>query len=129
MVRVPLVEPHADMRCVCNGVLRVLFSGRVDDGSFKQYAGYIPVGTSKHLFYWFTEAQHANASGLPLILWLNGGAVLRDANALSPSLHRTLCPMSSLCLCVSVSIPFHARAWVLLPWWWPTVGAGPILPR
>lgn len=42
--------------------------------SFKQYAGYIPVGkrNDRALFYYFVEAEQ-NPSSKPLVLWLNGG--------------------------------------------------------
>lgn len=42
--------------------------------SFKQYAGYIPIGkrNDRALFYYFVEAEQ-NPSSKPLVLWLNGG--------------------------------------------------------
>ncbi|KAK6038331.1 serine carboxypeptidase [Cooperia oncophora] len=40
--------------------------------NFKQYSGYLTVGTKKQIFYWFVESQH-NPSGDPLVLWLSGG--------------------------------------------------------
>lgn len=42
---------------------------------FRQYAGYIDVGepNSKHLFYWFVEADHPRQASLPLAFWFNGG--------------------------------------------------------
>lgn len=43
--------------------------------NFQQYAGYIDVGegNSKHLFYWFVEADHRSPSSLPIAFWFNGG--------------------------------------------------------
>ncbi|MBN3288531.1 PPGB protein, partial [Polyodon spathula] len=40
--------------------------------SFRQYSGYLNVSESKHLHYWFVEAQ-LNPSSSPVVLWLNGG--------------------------------------------------------
>ncbi|KAK1156289.1 lysosomal protective protein-like [Acipenser oxyrinchus oxyrinchus] len=40
--------------------------------SFRQYSGYLNVAESKHLHYWFVEAQ-LNPSSSPVVLWLNGG--------------------------------------------------------
>lgn len=40
--------------------------------SFKQYAGYLSTGTSKHLHYWFVESQRSPKDD-PVVLWLNGG--------------------------------------------------------
>ncbi|EFJ23551.1 serine carboxypeptidase-like enzyme [Selaginella moellendorffii] len=42
---------------------------------FKQYAGQVEINATagRALFYWFYEADHPNASSLPLVLWLNGG--------------------------------------------------------
>ena len=44
---------------------------------FKQYAGYVTVGSgvnsSSSLFYWLVESQSSNPLKDPLILWLNGG--------------------------------------------------------
>ncbi|XP_024375470.1 serine carboxypeptidase-like 22 isoform X2 [Physcomitrium patens] len=43
--------------------------------NFSQYAGYIDVGEtkSKHLFYWFVEADNKSPSSLPIAFWFNGG--------------------------------------------------------
>ncbi|XP_024524248.1 uncharacterized protein LOC112344181 [Selaginella moellendorffii] len=43
--------------------------------NFKHYAGQIVVNerNGRALFYWFFEADHPNASSLPVALWLNGG--------------------------------------------------------
>lgn len=35
-------------------------------------SGYIPVGGSRHLFYWLIESQ-VNASSAPLLFWYQGG--------------------------------------------------------
>ncbi|XP_024524634.1 serine carboxypeptidase 24 isoform X2 [Selaginella moellendorffii] len=42
---------------------------------FKQYAGQAEINATagRALFYWFFEADHPNASSLPLVLWLTGG--------------------------------------------------------
>ncbi|XP_024528700.1 serine carboxypeptidase 24 isoform X2 [Selaginella moellendorffii] len=42
---------------------------------FRHYAGQIQINATadRSLFYWFYEADHPNASSLPLVLWLNGG--------------------------------------------------------
>jgi serine carboxypeptidase-like clade 2 len=37
-----------------------------------QYSGYIGVGGSRQLFYWFIEAQ-TNPSTAPLVFWYQGG--------------------------------------------------------
>jgi len=45
---------------------------------FHQYAGYVDVGedNSKHLFYWFVEADHQNPASLPIAFWFNGGELI-----------------------------------------------------
>lgn len=43
--------------------------------SISQFSGYITVNhhNGRALFYWFFEAQSAQPSSKPLLLWLNGG--------------------------------------------------------
>eukprot|EP01010_Urceolus_cornutus_P003840 NODE_565_length_1535_cov_301.841857_g426_i0.p1 GENE.NODE_565_length_1535_cov_301.841857_g426_i0~~NODE_565_length_1535_cov_301.841857_g426_i0.p1 ORF type:complete len:452 (-),score=81.98 NODE_565_length_1535_cov_301.841857_g426_i0:108-1463(-) len=41
-------------------------------GGFDQYAGYIDVGTGRHLHYWFVTSQRSPVDD-PVLLWLNGG--------------------------------------------------------
>jgi serine carboxypeptidase-like clade 2 len=45
---------------------------------FKQYAGYITVDTvqENNLFYFFAESSSDQLGTKPLVLWLNGGAIL-----------------------------------------------------
>jgi carboxypeptidase C (cathepsin A) len=40
--------------------------------TFNQFSGYIPVGESKQLHYWFYEAE-SDAANKPLTFWSNGG--------------------------------------------------------
>uniref|UniRef100_A0ABM5G4S0 Carboxypeptidase n=1 Tax=Pogona vitticeps TaxID=103695 RepID=A0ABM5G4S0_9SAUR len=47
--------------------------GLAKQPAFRQFSGYLDVEKDKHLHYWFVEAQGANPSEKPLILWLNGG--------------------------------------------------------
>jgi len=76
------VPTHISGR-VAEGLSQPLTAGAADEitdlpglpkeaGKFKQYAGYIPVGGGRSLFYWFVEAQKSPASS-PLVLWTNGG--------------------------------------------------------
>ncbi len=46
---------------------------------FKQYAGYITVDTvqENNLFYFFAESSSDQLGTKPLVLWLNGGTILR----------------------------------------------------
>ncbi len=39
----------------------------------KSYSGYAEVEPGRHLFFWFFEARHGNASEAPLTVWTNGG--------------------------------------------------------
>lgn len=41
--------------------------------SFRHYAGYVSVAHGRALFYWFFQADQAEASQLPLAVWFNGG--------------------------------------------------------
>ncbi|ELU16203.1 hypothetical protein CAPTEDRAFT_104617, partial [Capitella teleta] len=40
--------------------------------SIKQYSGYLKASSTKHLHYWFLEAE-TDAKSAPLVLWMNGG--------------------------------------------------------
>ncbi|ELU06391.1 hypothetical protein CAPTEDRAFT_219421 [Capitella teleta] len=40
--------------------------------SFKQYSGYLKASSTKHLHYWFLEAE-TDAKNAPVVLWMNGG--------------------------------------------------------
>ncbi|KAM9248080.1 lysosomal protective protein [Dugong dugon] len=46
--------------------------GLAKQPSFRQYSGYLHGSGSKHLHYWFVEAQKDPKSS-PVVLWLNGG--------------------------------------------------------
>jgi carboxypeptidase C (cathepsin A) len=37
-----------------------------------QYSGYLSISSTKHLHYWFVEAE-SNPASAPVVLWLNGG--------------------------------------------------------
>ncbi|KAL6245586.1 hypothetical protein RBB50_007585 [Rhinocladiella similis] len=39
----------------------------------KSYSGYADVAPGQHIFWWFFEARHGNASEAPLTIWINGG--------------------------------------------------------
>ncbi|KAK5452386.1 hypothetical protein LTS15_007452 [Exophiala xenobiotica] len=39
----------------------------------KSYSGYADVAPGQHIFWWFFEARHGNASDAPLTIWINGG--------------------------------------------------------
>ncbi|ERN14542.1 hypothetical protein AMTR_s00038p00086870, partial [Amborella trichopoda] len=49
--------------------------GQPEGVNFKQYAGYVTVDDQarRALFYYLTEADGADPSTKPLLLWLNGG--------------------------------------------------------
>lgn len=40
---------------------------------FQQYAGFVPAGGGKHLFYWFVTAQQGESTSKPVAFWFNGG--------------------------------------------------------
>eukprot|EP00754_Rhynchopus_humris_P036350 Rhum_TRINITY_DN18492_c0_g1::Rhum_TRINITY_DN18492_c0_g1_i1::g.167437::m.167437/K16297/SCPL-II; serine carboxypeptidase-like clade II len=46
--------------------------GIPDGVNFKMYAGYIPVGSGKEIFYWIAESQNKPATD-PVMIWTNGG--------------------------------------------------------
>ncbi|XP_004698081.1 lysosomal protective protein isoform X2 [Echinops telfairi] len=46
--------------------------GLAKQPSFRQYSGYLRGSGSKHLHYWFVEAQK-DPENSPVVLWLNGG--------------------------------------------------------
>nr|CAJ73288.1 cathepsin A [Guillardia theta] len=82
-MQVALAVPTHSRRRAGGGLAEPLAPGATDEitdlpglpkevSKFKQYAGYIPVGGGKSLFYWFVEAQKNPASS-PLVLWTNGG--------------------------------------------------------
>lgn len=40
--------------------------------SFEQFAGYLDVAPTRHVFYWYVESQ-SNSTNDPVIFWTNGG--------------------------------------------------------
>lgn len=56
--------------------------------SFKQYAGHVPVGGGKHIFYWFVTAQGGDPTKRPVAFWFNGGKHYQFAVQISIELAR-----------------------------------------
>lgn len=46
--------------------------GYEDDTDFRQFSGYLPITSSKNIFYWYVEAVDTPESA-PLVFWTNGG--------------------------------------------------------
>jgi len=46
--------------------------GYKDDTDFRQFSGYLPITSSKNIFYWYVEAVDTPESA-PLVFWTNGG--------------------------------------------------------